>query len=761
MIDCLLCRKSVATNLIHSKLKIMRKLKLLFITLAISSLGLTTQVAGSSLGDTLLAWNAGDLTQTPMLRGIVFAENHYWLSGLDPNQGNARKLYKISADAQEIVESWSYSNLSQQDFWKGLAYDGQFLYGTSTDTIYQINMQTGQRTGFQIPAPMYYPSGIAYDPISDHFWVSGDGNLIYEINRDGEVINSIAFVPDLPTAGIAWDTWTVGGPYLWVWSMKYTSTDVRPKAYQINVATGQPTGVTFEGVNMFEGKIDGAVSLSFSDQIIEDKVVFVALQESHYQWPTDQLDWVVLYDLDPLGSGVPGPIVNVDPAFVQNNLIFNDSIDVTLNLFNLSDEWDLNWFVTLEYPGMENDMPGEVLFDFDLTSLTAPVSGKAIRSIAYLNDHFYFTTYPGLPFDPELIYKVSSDGSTIVRVDTMGWSSWNGSALASDGEYLYASSKYVIVKVDPETMEVVDFTLNTNFSVGSMAYDGQTERFFLANGNYIRTISKTGQVLNFYQTQYNIKGLAWDKWSPGGPYLWAYTQSADGIKAVRLNPATGFHTGVEFDGISLGDDPDMPDQARDIFVTSSWQQNSLTMLALNKSFDGGQPEDQTDHVIVYDLDATPAPGWISLLGQAAGVTAPLGSDEFTIRLTAIMEDTLMTANIIINNNSVVNPRLTVPVAFLMEADGTAVGMIESPFASKNLVQSIYPNPAVNQVQLLLNQNGNNFRVDLYNSLGMLVQSRMDSGQERLVIDVSSLTQGIYILIVSDGETTEQHKLVVR
>jgi hypothetical protein len=404
-------------------------------------------------------------------------------------------------------------------------------------------------------------------------------------------------------------------------------------------------------------------------------------------------------------------------------------------------------------------MPGEAMLDFNLTELSSPIADKGIRSVAFLNDHFYVSTLPGFSFDPALIYKISSDGNTIVRVDTVAWTNYGGTALTSDGEYLYASAQYYLLKFDPETMEVLDIILNTNFYVGAMAFDAQSGLFYLANGNVVRTIDYSGQEVNFYQTAYSIKGLSWDKWSPGGPYLWAYTQSADGIKAVRLNPSTGFHTGVEFDGLNLGTDTDI---ALNAFVTPNWQQDKLTMLALNRSnLAGAQPNDLTDHIIVYDLDATPAPGWIGLVGQATGTTAPLATEEVTVRLNAIMEDTLMTANIVINNNSVANPRLVVPVSFFMEADGTAVGIVENPSSDSKLVRSIYPNPAADQLSIRINQPANKLKVDLYSSMGKLIKSYSLPAKEQLTLDVSTLKQGIYMLVINNGIISEQHKLIIR
>jgi hypothetical protein len=195
--------------------------------------------ATTALGDTLGAFNAGALTPNldQGLNGVVFAEGHYWISGSNPQFFWQTMLYKFSADGQTLVDYWTFPS----SLWGGikeLAYDGQYLYGSSVDTIYQIEMTTGQLTGVKIPAPYYYSRGLTYDPATDHFWVSGDGNLIYEINRQGDIVNTIGFPQDSPAIGLSWDTWSIGGPYLWVWSMKYTSSDVRPKAYQIKVSTG-------------------------------------------------------------------------------------------------------------------------------------------------------------------------------------------------------------------------------------------------------------------------------------------------------------------------------------------------------------------------------------------------------------------------------------------------------------------------------------------------------------------------------------------
>ena len=100
----------------------------------------------STLGDTLGSFNAGILTPTPdrVLHGIEFADGYFWATGFDPDDQYNHKLYKFSADGQSLVEYWNYG--LEFAGWKGLAYDGQYLYVADIDTIRQLDMATGQKT---------------------------------------------------------------------------------------------------------------------------------------------------------------------------------------------------------------------------------------------------------------------------------------------------------------------------------------------------------------------------------------------------------------------------------------------------------------------------------------------------------------------------------------------------------------------------------------------------------------------------------------
>jgi DNA-binding beta-propeller fold protein YncE len=723
-----------------------------------------TSAGVTGFGDTLGAFNAGILTPTPdrVLRGIEFAEGYFWATGSDPDDLWQHKLYKFSADGQTLVDFWEYG--LEFASWGDLAYDGEHLWVTDVDTIRQLDMETGQKTGVWFKAPQYYNFGLAYDPATDHFWISGDNSIIYECDKQGNIVNSVPFPPDQGAAGLAWDTWSEGGPYLWVWSMKYTPSDVRPKAVQVNTQTGTLTGVSFEGVLMNPQApyaADGALGATITDQLIEDKVAFVGLHGSSYQVYNDQLDWVVYYDLDTEGTGLPGPEINVTPESIQNDLMPGDSIDIPLFISNLDEQFDLNWFANLEYPGMwdSNGLIGDTLSTFDATALTAPDTNRRMRGIAYIGDFIYITTSSN--FDNQFqLYKIKKDGSEIVQTTNLFSSISGWTSITSDEQYIYGSDQYVIQEFNPATGIVTGFYPKNSFSADGIAYDPQQEYFYLGNSNgAVKIINKDGDEINFFVTPYEIEALSWDSWTPGGPFLWAYYPDGEGnIRASRLNPNTAAPTGVGFDGIILSTNPDYVDTPKDIIVTRDWQENKLVMIALHDSYSASGAG--ADQVIVYDLATTPPPKWIELINPTFGVAGPLETDTLFVRLKAIMQDTLMEAQIVINSNDVLKPKSIIPVNFRMMPE-INTGILDKNFSEGDIIEQIYPNPAGSSVQVLLRNKPAITSIRLYNQLGKLVLEKEKLVQTKnFSLDVSNLPKGFYQIVVRSGNAIDHRKLII-
>lgn len=713
----------------------------------------------TSLGDTLGAFNAGILTPTPDrgLMGVEFAAGHFWVTGFDPDDSYQHKLYKISADGQTLVDYYEYG--LEVAGWKDLAYDGAYLYVADIEVIRQIDMETGEKTGFTIQGQDYYQSGLAYDPESDHFWVSGDGNIIYELDRDGNVVSSVSFGPDLPAAGLAWDSWSEGGPYLWIWSMKYTPDDVRPKAFQLNPATGLLTGVSFEGVLMHPQApygADYALGATISDELYQGKVSLIGLHGSSYEQNNDQLDWVVSYDLDPEGTGVPGPEIIVSPTSINNDLLPGDSVDVPVFIGNLSDTYSLNWYATLEYPGSDTmAVMGDSLFSFNASALT-PDSNNRMKTMTYAAERIFTTTSVGFN-NQFFLYEFSKDGMSLLDLDTLYSISTGWRSMTSDGELIYAAEQYVIYAYDPIGDTVVDWYPRPNFSPDAMAYDPQMEHFYLGNGvGAIMKINKEGEELNFYVVPYDIKGLSWDNESPGSPYLWAYYTEDESsvIHAVRLDPETGGTTGAAFEGLNLSNDPDRPDIPKDMIVTPEWQDDKLVMLALHDS--NIELDDGQDQVIVYDLGITPAPAWIDLLPESFGNIGPMDEDTLYVRLRAIMDDTLTTAQIIINSNDVLNPEISIPVNFTMLPN-----VVSIPEITQYDTPEVYPNPFDQEVHIkILSDKNENVLISIFDLYGKKVyEETIPEGLERIQINTSSFQSGVYHFLILGKQKMYSGKLI--
>jgi DNA-binding beta-propeller fold protein YncE len=126
--------------------------------------------------DSVFCLDLAYLLDTHLL-GIEFDGTYFWItggnSGLDPN-----KLYKLDATGV-LVNTYNQSSSAGWG-WRDLAWDGQYLYGSDNNFLVQIDPATGLVTGVTIPGPTNPCRGLAYDPVSDHFFTAnfGSGNSI-------------------------------------------------------------------------------------------------------------------------------------------------------------------------------------------------------------------------------------------------------------------------------------------------------------------------------------------------------------------------------------------------------------------------------------------------------------------------------------------------------------------------------------------------------------------------------------------------------
>ena len=79
----------------------------------------------------------------------------------------------------------------------------------------------------------------------------------------------------------------------------------------------------------------------------------------------------------------------------------------------------------------------------------------------------------------------------------------------------------------------------------------------------------------------------------------------------------------------------------------------------------------------------------------------------------------------------------------------------------NIIQlDVYPNPAIDIVNIKLNTVNEHADLEIYNMLGKVVMKKSyDFNAESLSIDISEFATGVYILKVSSSESTSYKRFI--
>jgi len=175
---------------------------------------------------------------------------------------------------------------------RDMAYDGTYFYGSNnTMTIYKMDIANETNVG-TITAGCNGISGIrhiSYDPTLDEgnggFWIGGWDSLGAIKMDGGEIYSAIPAIGITSIAGSAYDPWSAGGPYLWLFDQ-----DGSAKLHQFDIATKTLTGVTIDctTVTGFDSGVAGGAA---SYHTGTTAVLLADIQQSP--------NLIVAYDLNP------------------------------------------------------------------------------------------------------------------------------------------------------------------------------------------------------------------------------------------------------------------------------------------------------------------------------------------------------------------------------------------------------------------------------------------------------------------------------
>lgn len=188
----------------------------------------------------------------------LYANGEFWTSRWASNV-----LHRWNADGT-LIEQFTIPGVTGV---RGLTWDGQYIYaGINTATIQIIDQATKTAVGTIVTSGAGNVRFISYDPVRDGFWVGNFTGNIFCVNRSGSVIATMSSAL-AGKYGSAYDPYSDGGPYLWVWDQG-AGAGTPQYVYQYDLNTLTQTGVTFDVSSVPEIGSGIAGGLFITDELV-------------------------------------------------------------------------------------------------------------------------------------------------------------------------------------------------------------------------------------------------------------------------------------------------------------------------------------------------------------------------------------------------------------------------------------------------------------------------------------------------------------
>lgn len=250
------------------------------------------------------------------------------------------------------------------------------------------------------------------------------------------------------------------------------------------------------------------------------------------------------------------------------------------------------------------------LFDVQFTAFldSAVSASSGFVGVAWTGTEWWVSK-----FSKDSLFTLSPAGvlTSGFRIAGVGTATSGVRSMTFDGTYLYmADNTSIIKKVDPVTKTLVS-TINVSsigFNARSITYcptsNNNAGGFWISNfGSPLVEVDLSGTVLasipQSIHTLAGVYGISYDGLSPGGPFLWAFDQTATGTQAslVRLQLPQGAPTFINHNvNGDVGLLTPTGATAGGLFITDSFVPGEFTI--------AGVLQDTTcDILFAYELDS--------------------------------------------------------------------------------------------------------------------------------------------------------------
>lgn len=196
----------------------------------------TNPTTPQAMWSVLFNYDLNAITGAPGNAGVISMGNEMWVT-----RWATDSMFRIDM-AGNLLERFTVSGLSGT---RSLTSNGVKIYaGNNTSTVTEID-PSSKTISNVVTAPIANCRSLTFDPSvpGGGFWASTWTTDITQFNMAGQATNNVLATNHGLTGmyGTAYDGYSSGGPYLWVFDQAYSAN--ASDIVQINIATGMQTGV--------------------------------------------------------------------------------------------------------------------------------------------------------------------------------------------------------------------------------------------------------------------------------------------------------------------------------------------------------------------------------------------------------------------------------------------------------------------------------------------------------------------------------------